>query len=94
MTVSLLADRGIDIIDLARIQEFTIITQDLDFSSIIASRDHTRPSLVSIRLRDNRPEHVATVLAKVLLATEADLEAGAMVTIEDSAIRIRFLPVS
>lgn len=82
-----------DIMEWARIQGFTIITQDLDFSSLIASRGETQPSLVSLRLRDNRPEHIATLLAKVLPAAESDLVAGAIVTVEDAGIRVRFLPV-
>jgi predicted nuclease of predicted toxin-antitoxin system len=109
LTVSLLAGRGfdirrvsdflpvnaadIDILELARAQGLTIITQDLDLSSLIASRGNTRPSLISIRLRDNRPEHLATLLAKLPPATEADLAAGAIVTIEYAGLRVRFLPV-
>ena len=109
LTVSLLADRGfdirrvsdflpvnaadVDILESARAQGFVVITQDLDFSSLIASRGDTRPSLISIRLRDNRPEHIATLLAKLLPATETDLAAGAIVTVDDANIRVRFLPV-
>jgi predicted nuclease of predicted toxin-antitoxin system len=58
-----------------------------------ASRGDTRPSLISLRLRDNRPENLATLLAKLLPATETNLAAGAIVTIEDGGIRVRFLPV-
>jgi predicted nuclease of predicted toxin-antitoxin system len=109
VTVSLLAGHGfdirrvsdflpansadIDILKLARAQGLTVITQDLDFSSLIASRGDTRPSLISLRLRDNRPEHLATLLAKLLPATESDLAAGAIITIEDAGTRVRFLPV-
>lgn len=109
LTVSLLVDAGFeirrvndflpvnaadsDILELARTQGFAIITQDLDFSSLIASRGETHPSLVSLRLRDNRPEHIATLLAKLLPPTETDLVAGAIVTVEDAGIRVRFLPV-
>jgi predicted nuclease of predicted toxin-antitoxin system len=108
LTVSLLADRGFDIrrvsdilpvdaadahiLDVARRDGFTIITQDLDFSSLIASRGETRPSLISLRLRNNRPEHIATVLEKLLPATEIDLATGAIVTVEDASVRVRFLP--
>ena len=109
LTVSILANRGFavqrvsdflpvyaadtDILELARLQECTIITQDLDFSSIIASRGDTRPSLISIRLRDNRPERIATLLANLLPAAETDLAVGAIVTVEDAGVRVRFLPV-
>ena len=82
-----------EILELARAQEMTIVTQDLDFSTLIASSGNTRPSLVSVRLRDNRPEHVAEVLAKVLPSVESELIIGAIATVEDAAIRLRFLPV-
>ena len=82
-----------EILELARTKDMTIITQDLDFSTLIASSANTRPSLVSVRLRDNRPERVAEILAKVLPSVESDLIIGAIATVEDAGIRLRFLPV-
>ena len=82
-----------EILELARAEEMSIITQDLDFSALIASTANARPSLVSIRLRDNRPERVAEVLTKALPTVESDLINGAIATVEDAGIRVRFLPV-
>jgi predicted nuclease of predicted toxin-antitoxin system len=109
LTVSVLANHGLDIrrvgdvlpvnaadieiLRLARAEGFIVITQDLDFSSLLASQGETRPSLISIRLRHNRPENIANRLAKILPVTETDLTAGAIVTIEDATIRVRFLPL-
>jgi len=82
-----------EILQLARVEDMTIITQDLDFSTLIASSANSRPSLVSVRLRDNRPERIAEILAKVLTSVESELINGAIVTVEDAGIRVRFLPV-
>ena len=81
------------IIELARAQDMTIITQDLDFSALIASSANTRPSLVSVRLRDNRPERIVEILAKILPTVETDLISGAIASVEDAYIRVRFLPI-
>lgn len=71
----------------------TILTQDLDFSSIIALGGRKHPSIISLRLSSSRIEHVNTVLQKVLPTVESDLAAGAVVTVEDTRIRLRRLPI-
>ena len=108
-TVSLLKDRGFEIrrvsdflpahaedphiLELARAEGQAVITQDLDYSALLAIGGHTNPSVVSVRLYNNRPERLAAVLEKVLPAIEADLQAGAIVVVEEARIRVRFLPV-
>lgn len=73
--------------------ERIILTQDLDYSDIIALSGETRPSLVTLRLSSSRIENVNTVLARALPGVEADLLRGAIVTIQDRAIRVRLLPI-
>jgi predicted nuclease of predicted toxin-antitoxin system len=71
-----------------------VLTQDLDFSAIIALSGQQSPSLVSLRLASARVEYVNTVLAKVLPEVEEQLLAGAIVTVEDQRVRVRQLPVT
>jgi predicted nuclease of predicted toxin-antitoxin system len=71
-----------------------ILTQDLDFSAIIALTGQQSPSLVSLRLASSRVEYVNTVLAKVLPEVEEQLLAGAIVTVEDQRVRVRQLPIT
>lgn len=70
-----------------------ILTQDLDFSALIALSGQMTPSLISLRLSSARIEHVNTILSNALPQLESATQAGSMVTIEDHAIRIRPLPI-
>lgn len=83
----------LQILELARTEDRTVITQDLDYSALLASHGSTHPSVVSLRLHNNRPERLAIVLEKTLPTVEGDLQAGAIVVIEETRIRIRRLPL-
>ncbi len=55
---SLLAANASDaeILELARRQDRVVVTQDLDFSALLALGGHARPSLVTLRLSNTDPE--------------------------------------
>jgi predicted nuclease of predicted toxin-antitoxin system len=82
-----------DIVTAARAADRAILTQDLDFSAIIALSGARSPSLVTLRLASSRVTHVNDVLARVLPQIEADLIRGSAVTVEDGSIRSRTLPI-
>lgn len=81
------------IVERAAQERRTILTQDLDFSSIIALSGRQTPSLLSLRLNSSKVEIVNAVLQRMLPALESDLEQGVIVTIEDQRIRLRRLPL-
>lgn len=70
-----------------------ILTQDLDFSAIVALSGRTVPSVISLRLSSSRVERVNAVLQEVLPGVEKDLLDGAIVTVQDGRVRVRRLPV-
>ncbi len=70
-----------------------ILTQDMDFSAIIARAGQTVPSLLSLRLSSSRVEHVNAVLQRVLPDLELAVLNGVMVTVEDHRVRQRNLPI-
>jgi predicted nuclease of predicted toxin-antitoxin system len=70
-----------------------ILTQDLDFSAIVALSGRTVPSVISLRLSSSRVERVNSVLQEVLSVVEPDLLQGAIVAVEDGRIRVRRLPI-
>ncbi len=72
----------------------TVLTQDLDFSAIVALAGKNVPSLISLRLSSSRVEHVNEVLQEVLPAVERDIGEGAIVAVEDARIRSRPLPIT
>ena len=82
------------IIELAILEKAAIITQDLDFSALVAQSGLNKPSIVSLRVRDAKPHRIATILKIVLPQIESDLQEGAIVSIEETEYRARKLPIS
>lgn len=70
-----------------------VLTQDLDFSAIVALSGRTAPSVISLRLSSSRVERVNSVLQAVLPELESAVITGAIVTVQDSRVRVRALPV-
>lgn len=82
-----------EIVEAARASGRAILTQDLDFSAIIALSGETLPSLVTLRLASSRVGHVNMILARALPQIEQDVVRGSTITIEDAHIRSRALPL-
>ncbi len=72
----------------------TIITQDIDFSAIVALSGSTRPSIVLLRLVTAKVEIVNDVLERALPMIESELAAGSIVTVEEHQVRVRRLPIA
>lgn len=71
-----------------------VLAFDLDFGEILALGALDRPSVVIFRLSDERAESVNGRLAVVLAERFADLEAGALILVEDTRYRVRKLPIT
>jgi predicted nuclease of predicted toxin-antitoxin system len=71
---------------------FVVLTQDLDFSSMLASTANQRPSVAQIRSAEVSPELIGTQVVTALLQVAEDLEAGALLTIDPNRTRVRLLP--
>jgi predicted nuclease of predicted toxin-antitoxin system len=81
------------IVEQARQQGRVVLTQDLDFSAIVALSGRTDPSVISLRLGSSRIEDVNLRLETVLPAIVHDVSVGAIVTVEDGRVRSRLLPI-
>ena len=66
------------IVQLAARDSRVILTQDLDFSALIALRGEPSPSLISLRLSSSRVEHVNAVLERILPQVAAAVMAGSI----------------
>jgi predicted nuclease of predicted toxin-antitoxin system len=82
-----------EILEFARREERVIVTQDLDFSTLLALSGYNQPSLITLRLLASDPDTVNQKLIEVLPTIKQELEEGCAVTIEDTAVRIRRLPI-
>ena len=84
--------QDLDILEKARQQERIILTFDLDFGELLAVSRASVPSVIIFRLTTTVPEFVSARLLSVLSECGEDLNAGAIVTIEDNRYRLRQLP--
>jgi len=83
-----------NILEIARIEARIIVTQDLDFSMLIALAKYNQPSLITLRLSSGKPDIVTQKLLIVLPNLEEELRSGSAITINDNSMRIRKLPIS
>jgi predicted nuclease of predicted toxin-antitoxin system len=70
------------------------VTHDLDFTDLLAASGAALPSVVIFRLRNMRPEPVLARLLAVVSEHATDLEAGAVLSVTESLIRKRSLPLT
>ena len=105
----LLADAGIDaahwstlgaanapdveIVAFARINGYVVLTHDLDFSAILAATQGDKPSVVQIRSEDVSPKVIGKPVIDALRQMSAELDEGALLTIDPSRTRLRLLPL-
>jgi predicted nuclease of predicted toxin-antitoxin system len=81
------------ILQLAERLEATILTQDLDFSALVAKSGKTFPSVVSLRVGNASPQRVSRLLLTLLPTVEGELQEGAIISVDDEGVRIRLLPI-
>lgn len=80
-----------EILDFARREGRVVVTQDLDFSALLALGGYEQPSLITLRLTMSDPETVTRRLLEILPGMKQVLRQGCAVTIEDVAVRVRRL---
>lgn len=83
----------VEILEFARVEGRIVLTQDLDFSMLVALSNYDQPSLITLRLSSAKPYVVTQRLLEVLPNLEQDLIEGSAITIDDNSIRIRKLPI-
>ena len=83
-----------EIMTYAKANNYTVFTHDLDFSTILAKTNSNKPSVIQIRTGDISPAVNAHLVIKALLAVVAEIEKGALITIDLKKTRLRILPLS
>ncbi len=74
-------------------EQRVIVTFDLDFGEIAALSKGEKTSVVLFRLHNTRTFHVIDRLRAVLADSVRALEKGAVVIVEESRHRVRYLPI-
>ena len=107
--VNLLSDAGIDathwstlgasnapdveIAAFARSNGYVVLTHDLDFGAILAATQGDKPSVVQIRAEDVSPNVIGKPVIDALRQMCAELDEGALLTIDPRRTRLRLLPL-
>jgi hypothetical protein len=69
------------------------LTFDLDFSDIAAHANLQESCVVVFRLRNARAGHVIERLVKLLSDHDGDLDTNCIISVEESRVRVRKLPI-
>ena len=85
--------KDIDVLVYAQKQNKVVITQDLDFSQILALRGYAKPSLINLRFENASPDFVTARIIDVVSSMEKELEEGVVVTVDETSARYKNLPV-
>ena len=70
-----------------------LLTMDLDFGYLLAVSHGTVPSVILFRLDDERPTNINRRLADALACCKDELASGAIVSVSETGIRARMLPL-
>lgn len=81
------------IFDYACEHEAVIVTQDLDFTRILALRGTRLPSVIPLRVSAPVPELVGPFLLQILENHRTQLMAGCLISLEPNRHRLRLLPL-
>ena len=73
--------------------KYVVFTHDLDFGTALALTHAAGPSVIQVRGQDVLPDHMGPLVVAAIRQHEADLEAGALVVVDESRSRVRVLPL-
>ncbi len=82
-----------EILRKARLENAVLLTHDLDFADLLSASGETLPSVIIFRLRSMRPQIVNRYLELILSEHDEALRQGAVLSVTDSKIRARALPL-
>jgi predicted nuclease of predicted toxin-antitoxin system len=77
----------------ARDNGFVVLTHDLDFGALLALTRAVGPSVLQVRAQNVLPAGIGPLVVRVLADHAAQLELGALVTVDDRNARVRILPI-
>lgn len=92
-TLGMQRSSDLDLIAFATSQNMVIVTRDADFSDWIATGGLRSPSVIRIRAEGVGAAEIALIIRNVVTGAGEALQAGALVSTDGRAVRIRMLPV-
>jgi len=83
-----------EIMTYASVNDYVVLTHDLDFSAILAATHGKKPSVVQIRADDVSPDVIGLQVIAALRQMAPELETGALLTVDPNRTRMRLLPLT
>jgi len=72
---------------------YVLLTQDLDFSAMLAAAQGDKPSVIQIRSENLSPDVIGPAVIAAMRRMSTELEEGALVTVDPNRARLRVLPL-
>jgi predicted nuclease of predicted toxin-antitoxin system len=82
-----------EIMAFSKANGYVVLKHDLDFSGILAATHGDKPSVVQIRSEDLSPDVIGRPVIGALRQMTAELEQGALLTVDPNRTRLRVLPL-
>ena len=82
-----------EIITYAKVHDYTILTNDLDFGFILAISQGKKPSVIQTRTDVLGPDRIGNIVINTIKLLAADIDRGALVTIGPRKTRVSMLPL-
>ena len=82
-----------EIVTFAKANDFSVLTNDLDFGYILALTRGKKPSVIQTRTGALGPDRIGGIVLSALTLLTADIEKGALVTIDQHKTRVTLLPL-
>ncbi|MET4492927.1 DUF5615 family PIN-like protein [Bradyrhizobium sp. LA7.1] len=73
--------------------DHVVVTNDLDFSTILAATQRRKPSVIQIRADLLTPVAIGSAVLRAIAQTERELAEGALISIDLDRARVRILPL-
>ncbi|MCE6992443.1 DUF5615 family PIN-like protein [Dyadobacter sp. CY323] len=91
--VGIAKDPDTRIFEYARVNNYVVFTNDLDFGSILAATNANAPSVFQIRSQNLMPIAVGNAVVACLENYKSYLEQGSLVTFFDQKSKVRIRPL-
>ena len=82
-----------EIFTYAKAHDFSVLTNDLDFGFILAVTREKKPSVIQMRTGALGHDRIGGIVVNAIKLLAADIEKGALVTIDQRKTRVTLLPL-
>jgi predicted nuclease of predicted toxin-antitoxin system len=93
-TIGQANDPDSKIIAVAQQSDYVLLTQDLDFGSLLAATKWHKPSVIQLRTEELSPDVIGKQVCQVFKQLQSELEQGVLITFDPRRTRVRVLPLS